>query len=138
MALREPLLSLSGRLELVLSQIELRSSAGPTVIAPESMKAGQKDDKRTSLKYVEGESDSQDEEDEGGDEMEIENDDGTGSIEDVELGADSASDQEDDSASEDEYMDGENEESDEGPRLNGFIDDEAEEWSEQEDEDSEE
>lgn len=131
LALRDPLLALSGRLELVLSQIELRASTGPTPLAPESKTTDRNGDKRRPLKYVEGESES--EEDDEGDEMEIERDDGTGSIEDVELGAKSASDEGEESASDEGEL--EDDESEEGPRLNGFIDDEAEEWSDDDDDD---
>jgi U3 small nucleolar RNA-associated protein 5 len=138
LALRDPLLALSGRLELMLSQIELRASAGPTILAPESKATGQKGIRSSLVNYVEGESDDSDDNDEGGaEEMEVEDNDSKGSIEDVELGADSAdsgSDESGQSESEEEELD-----SEEGEelRFNGFIDDEAEEWSE-EDEDLEE
>ena len=138
LALRDPLQSLSGRLDLVLSQIELRASAAPTPLAPESMAAGQKGNKHRPVKYVEGESDSDDDDEGGTDEMEVEQDDGAASVEDVELGADSGSDEGEESGSEEEDSDNEDEESDEGPHLNGFIDDEAEEWSEEDDDDFEE
>lgn len=137
LALRDPLLALSGRLDLVLSQIELRASAGPAPLGPESMAASKKGNKRSPMKYVEGESDSEDD-DGGTGEMEVEQDDGTASVEDVELGADSASDEGEESGSDDEDLDSTDEGSDEGPRLKGFIDDEAEEWSEEEDDDFEE
>ena len=138
LALRDPLLALSGRLDLVLSQIELRASAGPASLAPASMAASQNGNKRSPVKYVEGESDSEDDGEGGTDEMEVEQDDGTASVEDVELGGNSASDEEEESGSEEEELGSEDEEGDEGPRINGFIDDEAEEWSEEEDDDFEE
>ncbi|KAI9445551.1 WD40 repeat-like protein [Lactarius indigo] len=146
LSLRESLLSLSGRLDMVLQQVDLRSSAAPAPMAPRGKKgkepapmAGAHETRR----YVEGESD----EESVGDVMEVELEEGSdaGSVEDVELGAESGSEADSD-AEEDEDEEGEDEEEDdgegsegdsegdEGPRLNGFIDDEAEE---DEDEESE-
>ncbi|KAI0063200.1 NUC189-domain-containing protein [Artomyces pyxidatus] len=130
LTLQESLLSLSGRLDMVLQQIELRTSAPlpsaqPSAAGTEKQKgkvpaASQREPRR----YVEGESED---EEEDGMEVEVEEGSEAGSIEDVELGGESGSDDE----SEEEYDDDEedSEEDDEGdeggPRLNGFIDDEA-------------
>ncbi|KAF8592000.1 NUC189-domain-containing protein [Ramaria rubella] len=134
LALRDPLLALSGRLELVLSQIELRASAGPTPLAPESKASKQKEGKQEPFKYVEGESESEEDDE---DEMEVERDDDAGSLEDVELGRDSASEEEAEESESEEGSEENEEGSEEEMGLIGFIDDEAEEWSE-EDEDVEE
>ena len=146
--LRESLLSLSGRLDMVLQQVDLRSSAAPAPMAPRGKKgkapaptAGTHETRR----YVEGESDDEN----AANAMEVELEEGSdaGSVEDVELGAESGSeagsgaDEEEDEEDEEEGEeedDGEDSEddseSDEGPRLNGFIDDEAEEDEESESE----
>jgi len=141
LALQESLLSLSGRLNMALSQIEMRSSVGPSPIAPHK---GQKQSQKKVNKYVEGESEDDDAEQM---EVEVEKDSGddAGSIEDVELGGDSPDEESEDAeksdeeASEDEEdedeEDDDDDEDDEGPTMNGFIDDEAEEYSEDEDED---
>lgn len=148
LSLRESLLSLSGRLDMVLQQINLRASAVPAPLSHGGKKgkvpvAGAREPRR----YVEGES----EEEEEAEAMEVELEEGSdvGSVEDIELGAESGS--EDDG---DGYMEGEFEDEDEdegedseeghdeddsgdsegdgGPWLNGFIDDEAEESEESE------
>ncbi|KAH9177060.1 WD40 repeat-like protein [Lactarius sanguifluus] len=143
LSLKESLLSLSGRLDMVLQQVDLRSSAAPAPMAPRGKKgkapapvAGTHETRR----YVEGESDDENAEDV----MDVELEEGSdaGSVEDVELGAESGSevdsDAEEEEEEEEEEDDGEDSEGDsegdEGPRLNGFIDDEAEE---DEDEESE-
>jgi U3 small nucleolar RNA-associated protein 5 len=144
LSLRESLLSLSGRLDMVLQQVDLRSSAAPAPMAPRGGKgkapacaAGTHETRR----YVEGESDEENAENV----MEIELEEGSdaGSVEDVELGADSGSDADSDVAEDEEEEEEEGEEEDdgedsegdsegdEGPRLNGFIDDEAEEDEEE-------
>ena len=131
LSLRESLLSLSGRLDMVLQQVDLRSSAAPAPMASRGKKgkAPAHADTPVTRRYVEGESDEEDV-------MEVELEEGsdTGSIEDVELGATSESEVESDAEEEEEEEeeeDGEDSEGDsegdEGPRLNGFIDDEAEE-----------
>lgn len=142
LTLQERLLSLSGRLDLVLSQVELRSSNAPAPL-PSKRKNTKKRGKLKiePTKYIEGESSSeQDEKDtldgvsgeEGG---EIEEDDEEGSIEDVELGG-----SEEDLEEEEEDEDDEDEESDDEDNLvNGFIDDEAsEDYEEDESEDESE
>lgn len=128
LALQQSLLSLSGRLEMVLSQIELRSSTAPAPLTLNRSKPSQSVQSKNKgpLRYVEGESGDE------ADEMDVEEDD-EGSVEDIELGGDSA-DEDDDEEWDDEEAD---DDSDEDPTMNGFIDGEAEEDSgEEEDEDS--
>ncbi|KAF7967304.1 hypothetical protein HWV62_34761 [Athelia sp. TMB] len=133
LTLQDSLLSLSGRLDMVLSQIEMRSSAAPAPLAPHKGASRNAQSKREVTKYVEGESD--DEEDDGMDvEVEVDSGDDAGSIEDVELGGDS---QEDDSEEEDDE-DEDDDSEDDGPTLNGFVDDEAEEFDDDEDDDESE
>lgn len=135
-ALQESLLSLSGRLDMVMSQIEMRSSAAPAPIAMLSQKGAKASMKREVRRYVEGE--SEDEEDEMDVEVEVDSGDEGGSVEDVELGGDSDEDEEEEETepSEGEDSDSEDEDSDDsGSRLNGFIDDEADEFDEDEDDD---
>jgi U3 small nucleolar RNA-associated protein 5 len=124
--LQDRLLSLSGKLDLVLAQAELRSSHAPAPLKTQKNQGKKiKRDERQPTKYVEGESSEED------DQVQIEvaddGDDDEGSIEDVELGCD-------DLASEDEEDEDEEEADDEeGNLVNGFIDDEAEDY---EDDDS--
>lgn len=133
LTLQESLLSLSGRLDMVLSQIEMRSSTAPAPLAPHKGAPRNAQSKREVSKYVEGESDDEDED--GMDvEVEVDSGDDAGSIEDVELGGDS---QEDDSE-EAEDSDEEDDSEDDGPTPNGFIDDEADEFDEDEDDDDSE
>jgi U3 small nucleolar RNA-associated protein 5 len=136
LTLQESLLALSGRLDMVLSQIEMRSSAAP---APLALQKGNvpfnAQGKREARKYVEGESDD-DENAHMDVEVEMESDDDVGSIEDVELGGDSQDDSDEDE-DEDEEDEEDDEDDDEGPTLNGFIDDEADEFDEDEDDESE-
>lgn len=120
LALQDTLLSLSGRLDMVLSQIEMRSSAAPATLAPR--KAAQAQGKRVT-RYVEGESADEDEQMDV--EVEVDSGDDDASVEDVELGGDSSEDQ----GSEEDDDEEDDEEDDE---MNGFIDDEAEEYSEEE------
>ncbi|KAI0700422.1 WD40-repeat-containing domain protein [Cytidiella melzeri] len=154
LALQQSLLSLSGRLDMVISQIEMRSSVAPAPLpVPQSAKSKGKQKKQQHkqvARYVEGE--SEDEEGNTDVEVEVESGDDAGSVEDVELGG---SDEDDDEHSEDdededddeENSEGEDEDDDEddddsdlgGLKLNGFIDDEAEEeFSGDEDEDDSE
>jgi U3 small nucleolar RNA-associated protein 5 len=128
LALHENLLSLSGRLDMALSQMETRSSNAPTAptTAPKAKQSGVP---HMIKRYVEGESEDEDKEEEDDDEdnadVEIEMDDDGGSLEDVELGGFDDMEEEEDEDDSDEG----------GPGLNGFIDDEAEEdYSEDEDE----
>ncbi|KAF7306498.1 Utp12 domain-containing protein [Mycena indigotica] len=128
LALQENLLSLSGRLDMVLAQIEMRSSVAPAPLAP---RKGAQSSGKNLTRYVEGE--SGDEEEEQMDvEVEVDSGDDDGSVEDVELGGDESSSEE---GSDEQDSD---QDSDDNP-MNGFIDDEAEEeYSEEEsDQDSE-
>ena len=132
MNLQESLLSLSGRLDMALSQIEMRSSAAPAPLAPQTGKTKSNNLEKEVTRYVEGESEEEEQM-----EVEVEKDSGdeAGSVEDVELGGDS---QDDDSEEESEEVDEDSSEDSEEPTANGFIDDEAEEYTdEEEDEDSE-
>jgi U3 small nucleolar RNA-associated protein 5 len=138
LTLQESLLSLSGRLDMVLSQIEMRSS---TALAPHKGMTRSSNPEKKVNRYVEGESEND------SDDMAVEVEQGSGddggSIEDVELGGDSQGEEssegeksEVDEGSEEES--GEEDSDNEGPTTNGFIDDEAEEYSgEEEEEDSE-
>ncbi|KAL5518667.1 UTP5 [Sanghuangporus vaninii] len=117
--LQERLLSLSGRLDLVLAQAELRSSNAPAPLS--SKKKPQKAGKamKEPLKYVEGESSDEGVEDE---EMQVEDEeDDEGSIEDVELDEDS------DQVSDEEESNSGGEESDDANLMDGSVEDEAEE-----------
>ncbi|KAJ6569660.1 WD40-repeat-containing domain protein [Mycena capillaripes] len=124
LALQENLLSLSGRLDMVLSQIEMRSSAAPATLAPRKGAQASSQGKRVT-RYVEGESADEDEQMDV--EVEVDSGDDDGSVEDVELGGDSSEEE----GSEEDEDDGDEEDDDE---MNGFIDDEAEEYSEEESE----
>jgi len=144
LTLRESLLSLSGRLDMVLQQVDLRATAAPVPLAHSGKKgrataaagpAGTREPRR----YVEGESEQEAEA------MDVELEEGSdvGSVEDIELGAESGSEADADADAdmdeeEEEYEEGldedddgedseEDSEGDESPWLNGFIDDEAEE-----------
>jgi U3 small nucleolar RNA-associated protein 5 len=135
LTLQDSLLSLNGRLDMVLSQIEMRSSAAPAPLALQKGKVLRNaQGKPEPGKYIEGE--SEDEENVQMDvEVEMESDDDAGSIEDVELGGESQEDEDEDEDEED--GDEEDDSDDEGPTLNGFIDDEAEEVDSDEDDESE-
>ncbi|KAK7064670.1 U3 small nucleolar RNA-associated protein 5 [Favolaschia claudopus] len=121
LALQETLLTLSGRLDMVLSQIEMRSSVAPATLAPR--KPAQVQGNRVT-RYVEGESADEDEQMDV--EVEVDSGDDGASVEDVELGDDSSED-----GSEDEEDDEDDEEG------NDFIDDEAEEEEEYSENESE-
>ncbi|KAI0358952.1 NUC189-domain-containing protein [Trametes cingulata] len=138
LTLQESLLSLSGKLDMVISQIEMRSSGPPAPLPmPKNKRSRNKQTKaREARRYVEGESEDEDEEQM---EVEVESADEEGSIEDVELGGEE-SESEGESIEETDEDEDEDEEEDDGddPTLGGFIDDEAEEYSEDEDEDESE
>lgn len=122
LALHESLLSLNGRLDMVLAQIEMRSSAAPAPLAPRKGKSKAVALEKNVKRYVEGESSSSD--DNGDVDVEVESGDSDdGSIEDVELGGESSDNETSDEEDED------SDESSEGRTMNGFIDDEAEEYS---------
>lgn len=134
---------------MVLQQVDLRATAAPAPLAHSSIKgeataAGGLAGKREPRRYVEGESEQEAEA------MDVELEEGSdvGSIEDIELGAESGSeadadvdaDMDEDEDEEEGYEEGldddddddgedseEDSEGDEGPWLNGFVDDEAEE-----------
>ncbi|KAJ7293818.1 WD40-repeat-containing domain protein [Mycena rebaudengoi] len=134
LTLQDSLLSLSGRLDMVLSQIEMRSSVAPApLVARKGAQASRTQGKQVN-RYIEGESEDEDEQMDV--EVEVDSGDEAGSIEDVELGGASS----DDEGSEDEDEDEDEDDEDEhegGPTMNGFIDDEAEEYSEEDDDESE-
>lgn len=152
LSLRESLLSLSGRLDMVLQQVNLRGSAAPVPLSH----GGKKDKAPAGVarsheprRYVEGESEQEETE-----AMDVELEEGSdaGSVEDIELGAESGSEadgdgdigeSEDVDVDKDEESEGEEDEAedseddsegDDGPWLNGFIDDEADESEESESE----
>ncbi|KAJ6626921.1 WD40-repeat-containing domain protein [Mycena sp. CBHHK59/15] len=129
LALQESLLSLSGRLDMVLSQIEMRSSVAPAPLVPKRGAQTSGTQGKQVSRYVEGESEDEDEQMDV--EVEVDSGDDDGSVEDVELGGDSSA--EEGSEEEDDDDDDEDEDED-GPTMNGFIDDEAEEYSEEDDE----
>lgn len=151
LTLRESLLSLSGRLDMVLQQVDLRATAAPAPLAHGNKKgrataAAGRAGAREPRRYVEGESEQEAEA------MDVELEEGSdmGSVEDIELGAESGSEADDvdgdmDEDEEEEYEEGldgdddgedseEDSEGDEGPWLNGFIDDEADEAEDDESE----
>ncbi|KAF7784547.1 hypothetical protein Agabi119p4_712 [Agaricus bisporus var. burnettii] len=131
LALQESLLSLSGRLDVVLSQIEMRSSLPPTIVATTNGKRQGATRENFVKQYVEGESDSSGDDNDQMD-VELEIGDDEGSIEDVELGGSS------EGSEDDQDEDGEEkEEEDDGSGSDGFIDDEAEEYSEDDEDESE-
>lgn len=112
----------------MLSQVELRSSAAPAPLPVKKGKTRGLSNQKTQVKrYVEGESEPSDAE---GQDVEVEVDSGDeGSVEDIELGGESEEEE-----SEDDDEETNEDEDDDDASVNGFIDEEAEEWSE-EDED---
>ncbi|KAJ3936700.1 MAG: hypothetical protein NXY57DRAFT_125934 [Lentinula lateritia] len=126
LTLQDSLLSLSGRLDMVLSQIEMRSSTAPAPIALKSGKPSSVARTVEKTHYVEGE--SEDEDPPMDVEVEVDSGNEDADIEDIELGGSS---QEESEEEEDDDNDNEEEEEDdddeEDPTMNGFIDDEAEE-----------
>ncbi|OJA20917.1 hypothetical protein AZE42_00906 [Rhizopogon vesiculosus] len=129
LALQESLLSLNGRLDMVLSQIEMRSSTAPTLLAPHKNGVSTAfHGQRQPTRYVEGESEEE------GMEVGVESGEEEGSIEDIELGGESEAEETDEEGSGDED---EVDSDGEGPTLNGFIDDEAEEFEDEEEDESE-
>ncbi len=135
LALQERLLTLSGRLELVLAQIELQSSRTPASLVPRSDqgKKGQPSNMRHPTRYVEGESTDEDE-------MDVEIEQGSGEdgsdVEEIGLGGSESSGSGVDLSDEDEDEELEGSNVSDGETGNGFIDDEAEEdWESDEEED---
>ncbi|GAA5857579.1 hypothetical protein JCM8547_004281 [Rhodosporidiobolus lusitaniae] len=85
LALQQPLLALHGRLELVMSQIDLRQDRSAAASAAKQRQAPKKEGRR----YVEGEStdeDDDEEEEEDGEGEEVDEDDSEGDVEDIILG----------------------------------------------------
>lgn len=137
LTLQESLLSLSGRLDMVLSQIEMRSSVAPAPLAARKGKQPSSSVKPVS-KYVEGESESEDDDEQMDVEVEVGSADEAGSVEDVELGGESDEGSEEESEDESGDEDEEEDDDSEGPTMNGFIDDEAQEdFSDEEEDESE-
>ncbi|QRW01859.1 U3 small nucleolar RNA-associated protein 12 [Ceratobasidium sp. AG-Ba] len=131
LALQDRLLALNGRLDLVLSQIEIQSA--PRTAVDDDVQVKKKKVRRKAAKYVEGESES--EENMSVDEGE-ESEEDEGSVEEIGFGGedDDEEDEEEDDEDEDDTDDDEN-----GVKINGFIDDEAEEdYSEDEESSAEE
>jgi U3 small nucleolar RNA-associated protein 5 len=133
LSLQERLLTLNGRLDLVLSQIELRSSEAPALVSGVRAVTGksqigahvggdrkQKGKGAVAVKYVEGESETDGDDDAGatsareGDEMDVDVDSGEdeGSVEDVELGGNSESDNQSGSGDGDDDEEDERDDSD--------------------------
>ncbi|KAI0757399.1 NUC189-domain-containing protein [Daedaleopsis nitida] len=140
LTLQESLLSLSGRLDMVISQIEMRSSGPPAPLPMPRNKQNRNKpaQKREARRYVEGESEEDEEM-----EVEVESADEEGSIEDVELGGEDSEDESEETDDEDEDEDEDDDDDDDDddgddPTMGGFIDDEAEEYSEDDDEDESE
>ncbi|KAL5636633.1 hypothetical protein ACGC1H_000555 [Rhizoctonia solani] len=131
LALQDRLLALNGRLDLVLSQIDVQSA--PRAAVDEDVIVKKKKVRRKAARYVEGESESEDgmslDEEEDDDEDEEEDE---GSVEEIAFGSGNEEEEEDDEDEEDET-------DEEGQKANGFIDDEAEEnYSEDEESSAEE
>ena len=134
LALHESLLSLNGKLDTVLSQIEMRSSTAPALLTSKNRNPMHPDNVRQPTRYVEGE--SEEEEDQMNIEPPIESGDEEGSVEDVELGGESEdedSEDEDESESEDvgEFGDG-NDSDGSGPPLNEYPDEDEDDDDESE------
>lgn len=134
LALQDRLLALNGRLDMVLSQIEMQSAS--RVVVDEDVHVRKKKVRRKVARYVEGESESDEgmSVDEGGEDEEDDEDDeegDEGSVEDIGFGSGEEDDDEQDEEVEDD--------SEDGQKINGFIDDEAEEdYSEDEESSAEE
>jgi len=130
LAIQERLLTLSGRLDLVLAQVELQSSRAPASLVPRS---GQAKKRRSSqpTRYVEGESTDEDE-----DEMDVEIEQGSredgSEVEEIGLGGPDESDSEAD-ADEDDELDGSDVSGSE--TGNAFIDEAEEDWESDDEED---
>ncbi|TDL28851.1 NUC189-domain-containing protein [Rickenella mellea] len=148
LTLQERLMSLSGRLDLVLSQSHMRSSAAPAPLTFQKKgKAVQRtaESKEPQL-YIEGESSNEEEKMDA--EVEVDEGEDNGSVEDIELGGDSQEEDGTEDENEDEDSDADSGEEvssgdDDGDysdkQVNGFIDGEAEEdyGEDESDEDSE-
>jgi U3 small nucleolar RNA-associated protein 5 len=147
LALQERLLLLNGRLDLALAQVELRWSKSPGTSSNSEGKKGKKDDEENVTRYIEGESEEDEEM-----QVELDKDSDEGSVEEIGLkgtsDADSTEEESNDDEDDEELPDDEDESeeeeeddsdvSEDGPRVNGFLDDEAEEWSGSEEEEDDE
>lgn len=130
LALHESLLSLNGKLDTVLSQIEMRSSSAPASLASKSRTPVHPDNARRPTRYVEGESE---EEDQMNIEPPIESGDEEGSVEDIELGGESedGEDKDEDESEGGEFGDG-NESDGSGPPLNEYAEEDEDDDDESE------
>ncbi|KIK70389.1 hypothetical protein GYMLUDRAFT_183967 [Collybiopsis luxurians FD-317 M1] len=136
LTLQDSLLSLGGRLDMVLSQIEMRSSAAPAPIASQSGKPVSTTKTVEKTHYVEGE--SEDEDAQMDIEVEVDSGNEDGEVEDIELGGSSQEESDEEEEDNDEEEE-EDDDDDEDPTMNGFIDDEAEEeYTDEEEEEEDE
>lgn len=131
LALHESLLSLNGKLDMVLSQVEMRSSSAPASLTSKSRTLIHPDNARQPTRYVEGESEEE------GDQMNIEppieSGDEEGSTEDVELGGESEDGEgEDEDEDEDVGEFGDGNESDGSGPLSEFADEDEDDDDESE------
>lgn len=110
--------------------------SAPRAGVDEDVAVKKKKVRRKAARYVEGESESDENMSVGGEDGEDDEDD-EGSVEDVGFG--SEEDDDDDEEEEDDESGEEESDDEDGPKLNGFIDDEAEEdYSEDEESSAEE
>lgn len=112
---------------MVLNQVELRASTTPSSLPPS--KAGKRKPQNDVKQYVEGETDSEEEADTKMDAQIEDADDDEGSIEDIELGADTENEDEEDDDDDDESLSGRDDDK--------LIDDEAEEYTGDEEDEEE-
>jgi hypothetical protein len=136
LALQDSLLSLTGKLDMVLSQIEMRSSSAPAPLTSKKDNTTRPNSVRQPARYTEGE--SEDEEDQMNAEPPAESGDEQGSVEDIELGGESGGDDEDEDDEDEDIEEDDDEDDDSDPALNGFIDDKAEEFDDDEEDDESE
>ncbi|KAF8843199.1 NUC189-domain-containing protein [Paxillus ammoniavirescens] len=138
LALQDSLLSLTGKLDMVLSQIEMRSSSAPAPLTSKKDNTTRPNSVRQPARYTEGE--SEDEEDQMNAEPPAESGDEQGSVEDIELGGESGGDDEDEEDDDEDIEEDDDEEDDDDSdaALNGFIDDKAEEFDDDEEDDESE
>ena len=136
LALQDRLLALNGRLDLVLSQIEMQSAPRAAVVDDVAIR--KRKVRRKAAKYVEGESESEGNMSVDGEDEDSEDEEG--SVEDIGLeGTDDEEDENEDEEDEDEDDEEYGSEGEDGLKINGFIDDEAEEdYSEDEESSAEE
>jgi hypothetical protein len=132
LALHESLLSLNGKLDTVLSQIEMRSSSAPASLASKNRTPVHPDNARQPTRYVEGE--SEEEEDQVNIEPPIESGDEEGSVEDIELGGESedGEDEDEDESEGVEEVGNGNESDGSGHPLNEYAEDDEDDEDESE------